>query len=59
MSQRFNHRPASSNFPLPLSTRKIGWALAAGNCVVLKPSDYTPVIAIKLAEVLHDSLWRR
>lgn len=41
------------NFPLLLSVRKIGWALAAGNCVVLKPSDRTPVIGIKLAEIFH------
>jgi aldehyde dehydrogenase (NAD+) len=43
------------NFPLLLSTRKIGWALAAGNCVVLKPSDYTPVIALKLGQILFDA----
>lgn len=43
------------NFPLLLSTRKIGWALAAGNCVVLKPSDYTPLIALKLGEILFNA----
>tara|TARA_R110001592_G_scaffold363372_2_gene686298 strand:- start:178767 stop:180209 length:1443 start_codon:yes stop_codon:yes gene_type:complete len=40
------------NFPLLLAVRKIGWAIAAGNCVVLKPSEVTPVIALKLAEIL-------
>jgi len=43
------------NFPLLLATRKIGWALAAGNKVVLKPSDYTPVIALKLAEIFFEA----
>lgn len=43
------------NFPLLLSVRKIGWALAAGNSVVLKPSEETPVIALKLAEILTEA----
>lgn len=43
------------NFPLLLSVRKIGWAIAAGNTVVLKPSEVTPVIALKLAEILTDA----
>jgi aldehyde dehydrogenase (NAD+) len=40
------------NFPLLLSIRKIGWALASGNCVILKPSEVTPVIGLKIAEFL-------
>ncbi len=43
------------NFPLLLATRKIGWALAAGNTVVLKPSEKTPVIALKLAEIFREA----
>lgn len=39
------------NFPLLLSIRKVGWALAAGNSVVLKPSELTPVICLKLGEI--------
>jgi len=39
------------NFPLLLSIRKVGFALAAGNCVVLKPSEVTPVIGLKLGEI--------
>ena len=46
---------APFNFPLLLGTRKIGWALAAGNCVVLKPSDYTPVIGLMLGEIFHEA----
>ncbi|NNF46384.1 MAG: aldehyde dehydrogenase family protein, partial [Desulfofustis sp.] len=43
------------NFPLLLAVRKIGWAIAAGNCVVLKPSEATPVIGLKLAEVFAEA----
>lgn len=43
------------NFPLLLSTRKIGWALAAGNCVILKPSEVTPVIGLKLGEIFAEA----
>lgn len=43
------------NFPLLLAIRKIGWALAAGNCVVLKPSDSTPVIALKIGEIFKEA----
>jgi aldehyde dehydrogenase (NAD+) len=35
--------------------RKIGWAIAAGNCVVLKPSEATPVIGLKLAEIFTEA----
>ena len=43
------------NFPLLLSLRKIGWALASGNCVILKPSEVTPVIGLKIAELLTEA----
>ncbi len=43
------------NFPLLLSIRKIGFALAAGNCVILKPSEMTPVIGLKLGELFTDA----
>lgn len=39
------------NFPLLLSNKKVGWAIAAGNCVILKPSEVTPVIGLKLGEI--------
>ena len=39
------------NYPLLMATWKIGPALAAGNCVVLKPSDTTPVSTLLMAEV--------
>ncbi|HWE67044.1 MAG TPA: aldehyde dehydrogenase family protein [Acidimicrobiales bacterium] len=38
------------NFPFLLNIMKLGPALAAGNTVVLKPSPYTPLSALVLAE---------
>ena len=43
------------NLPLLLLTWKLGPALAAGNCVVAKPSEETPGSASLLAEVMHDA----
>src|SRR5438046_8156200 len=42
------------NYPLMMAAWKIGPALAAGNTVVLKPSAWTPMPAIKLAELAGD-----
>lgn len=39
------------NYPLMMAVWKIAPALAAGNCVVLKPSDTTPVSSVLMAEV--------
>ena len=39
------------NYPLMMAAWKIAPALAAGNCVVLKPSEQTPLTALKLAEL--------
>src|SRR5256885_11374349 len=44
------------NYPLMMATWKIGPALAAGNTVVLKPSEWTPLTALKLAELAADIL---
>ena len=43
------------NLPLLLLTWKLGPALAAGNCIVAKPSEETPGSATLLAEVMHDA----
>ncbi len=40
------------NFPLNLTCHKIGPALAAGNSIVIKPSENTSLVVIKLAEIL-------
>jgi len=39
------------NYPMMMAAWKIGPALAAGNTVVLKPSEWTPLTALKLAEL--------
>ncbi|RQR27319.1 aldehyde dehydrogenase family protein [Burkholderia sp. Bp9142] len=43
------------NWPLQLLATKLAYALAAGCTVVLKPSEYTPLSAILLTEILHDA----
>ena len=42
------------NYPLMMAVWKIAPALAAGNCVVLKPSDTTPVTTLMMAEMAAD-----
>jgi acyl-CoA reductase-like NAD-dependent aldehyde dehydrogenase len=44
------------NFPLTLAFWKIAPALLAGNTMVLKPSPYTPLSTLKVAELLRDAL---
>ncbi|MEV5408456.1 gamma-aminobutyraldehyde dehydrogenase [Thermopolyspora sp. NPDC052614] len=44
------------NYPLMMAVWKIAPALAAGNTVVLKPSDTTPVSTVKLAEICGEIL---
>lgn len=43
------------NFPLLLTVWKLAPALAAGNTIVLKPSELTPLSVIRLAEMFHQS----
>ena len=40
------------NFPLAIPARKIAPALAAGNSVVFKPASLTPLMGIRLGEIL-------
>jgi aminobutyraldehyde dehydrogenase len=42
------------NYPLMMAIWKIAPALAAGNCVVLKPSEWTPLTSLRLAELAAD-----
>ncbi len=39
------------NFPLMLASWKIGPALAAGNTAILKPASYTPLTALRFADL--------
>jgi aminobutyraldehyde dehydrogenase len=42
------------NYPLMMAAWKLAPALAAGNTVILKPSEQTPLTALKLAEHLRE-----
>ena len=44
------------NFPILMATWKLAPALAAGNCVVLKPAEQTPVSILVLMELIADLL---
>lgn len=44
------------NFPILMAAWKLAPALAAGNCVVLKPAESTPVSILVLAELIADLL---
>jgi acyl-CoA reductase-like NAD-dependent aldehyde dehydrogenase len=43
------------NFPLTIATWKLGPALAAGNTVVLKPAELTPLTALEFERVALDA----
>ena len=43
------------NFPLTIAAWKLGPALAAGNTVVLKPSELTPLTALAFAQLARDA----
>lgn len=44
------------NFPILMGTWKIAPALAAGNCIVLKPAEQTPASIMVLIELIQDIL---
>ncbi|MBH0781898.1 aldehyde dehydrogenase family protein, partial [Nocardia sp. NEAU-351] len=44
------------NFPILMATWKLAPALAAGNCVVLKPAEQTPASILLLTELIADLL---
>jgi betaine-aldehyde dehydrogenase len=43
------------NYPMMMAVWKFAPALAAGNTVVLKPSDTTPASTVRMAELIHES----
>ena len=43
------------NYPLLMATWKVAPALAAGNCVVLKPAEQAPLSCIRLAQLFLDA----
>jgi aldehyde dehydrogenase len=44
------------NFPILMATWKLAPALAAGNCVILKPAEQTPWSILKVIELIADLL---
>lgn len=46
---------APFNAPLLLAMKKVALALAAGNCFILKPSELTPVIGLKIASIFEEA----
>ncbi len=42
------------NFPLLMLAWKVAPALAAGNTIVLKPAEFTPLTALRFAELVHE-----
>lgn len=44
------------NYPLMMAAWKIAPAIAAGNTMVLKPSEQTPLTALKLAKIIAEVL---
>jgi aminobutyraldehyde dehydrogenase len=44
------------NYPLMMAAWKMAPALAAGNCLVLKPSEITPLTALRFFEIIADLL---
>lgn len=43
------------NYPLALAARKVAPALAAGNAIILKPSELTPLSALVFAELVLEA----
>jgi acyl-CoA reductase-like NAD-dependent aldehyde dehydrogenase len=43
------------NFPIMIRSELITPALATGNAIILKPSEYTPLVARRLVELLHQA----
>ena len=44
------------NYPMMMAVWKFAPAIAAGNCVVLKPSDTTPASTVRMAELMGEIL---
>ena len=51
----WSRRSRPWNFPLNIPSRKLGPALAAGNGVVFKPSEVTPLLGQRLVEALLEA----
>ncbi|MCC7304682.1 MAG: bifunctional proline dehydrogenase/L-glutamate gamma-semialdehyde dehydrogenase PutA [Alphaproteobacteria bacterium] len=43
------------NFPLAIFTGQVAAALVAGNCVIAKPAEQTPLIAFRAVQLMHEA----
>ena len=43
------------NFPLMFTSWKMAPALAAGNCIVMKPAEITPLSSLRMAELMREA----
>ncbi len=43
------------NFPLMFTSWKMAPALAAGNCIVMKPAEITPLTSLRIAELMAEA----
>ena len=43
------------NFPLMFTSWKMAPALAAGNCIVMKPAEITPLSSLRIAELMSEA----
>ncbi|WP_093023203.1 aldehyde dehydrogenase family protein [Variovorax sp. OV700] len=43
------------NFPLMFTSWKMAPALAAGNCIVMKPAEITPLTSLRIAELMQEA----
>lgn len=43
------------NFPMPIAAWGLAPALATGNCAILKPAEWTPLTALRLADLARDA----
>ena len=43
------------NFPIAIFTGQVAAALAAGNAVIAKPAEETPLIAIEAVRLMHEA----
>ncbi len=43
------------NFPLMFTSWKMGPALAAGNCIVMKPAEITPLSTLRIGELMKEA----
>src|SRR5712692_304622 len=59
MSMRHPHGVVAAitpwNFPLAIPTWKLMPALVLGNTIVFKPASYTPMLAVRLVEILEEA----